>query len=142
MKFIEDKILPWPKSGVHPTAFVEETAVVDSSASIGPFCFIGSNAIVGSNTHILSHCHIGDYARIGTDCKLHPGVKVLTRCRVGNQVILNAGVVLGSEGYGFDQVKGENVKAPFTHVLIPTFSIAGYLLKPNINSFSILSSCS
>ena len=117
-KFIEDKLLPYPESGVHPTAFVEETAVVDSSASIGPFCFIGSNAIIGSNTQILSHCHIGDGASIGNDSKLHPGVKVLTRCKVGNQVILNAGVVLGSEGYGFDQVKGENLKTPHLGIVV------------------------
>ena len=117
-KFIEDKLLPSPESGVHPTAFVEETAVVDSSASIGPFCFIGSNAIIGSNTQILSHCHIGDGASIGNDSKLHPGVKVLTRCKVGNQVILNAGVVLGSEGYGFDQVKGENLKTPHLGIVV------------------------
>lgn len=117
-KFIEDKLLPFPESGVHPTAFVEETAVVDSSASIGPFCFIGSNAIIGSNTQILSHCHIGDGASIGNDSKLHPGVKVLTRCKVGNHVILNAGVVLGSEGYGFDQVKGENLKTPHLGIVV------------------------
>ena len=117
-KFIEDKLLPSPESGVHPTAFVEETAVVDSSASIGPFCFIGSNAIIGSNTQILAHCHIGDGASIGNDSKLHPGVKVLTRCKVGNQVILNAGVVLGSEGYGFDQVKGENLKTPHLGIVV------------------------
>ena len=76
------------------------------------------NVNIGSNSHILSHCHIGDEVRIGSDTKLHPGVKVLSRCKVGNKVILNAGVVLGSEGYGFDQVKGQNLKTPHLGIVV------------------------
>lgn len=117
-KFIESKLFPPPCPGIHPSAFVEETASIHPSSSIGPFCYIGKNVNIGSNSHILSHCHIGDEVRIGSDTKLHPGVKVLSRCKVGNKVILNAGVVLGSEGYGFDQVKGQNLKTPHLGIVV------------------------
>ena len=95
-KFIESKLFPPPCPGIHPSAFVEETASIHPSSSIGPFCYIGKNVNIGSNSHILSHCHIGDEVRIGSDTKLHPGVKVLSRCKVGNKVILNAVVGVGS----------------------------------------------
>ena len=87
---------PCPEYPLHSS---RKTASIHPSSSIGPFCYIGKNVNIGSNSHILSHCHIGDEVRIGSDTKLHPGVKVLSRCEVGNKVILNAGVVLGSEGY-------------------------------------------
>ena len=117
-KFIENLMYPVTEAGIHSTAFVEDTAKVSPSASIGPFCYIGKEASVGAGTQILSHCHIGLATRVGSHCKIHPGVKVLTRCEIGNNVILNAGVVIGSEGYGFEQVKGENIKTPHLGVVI------------------------
>lgn len=117
-KFIENLMYPATAAGVHPTAFVEDTAKVSPSASIGPFCYVGKEASVGEGTQISSHCHIGVATSVGKHCKIHPGVKVLTRCEIGNHVILNAGVVIGSEGYGFEQVKGENIKTPHLGVVI------------------------
>ena len=39
-------------------------------------------------------------------------VKLLSRYKIGKGVILNAGVVIGSEGYGFDQSSGSHQKIP------------------------------
>lgn len=117
-KFIESRIYPAPEPGIHATAFVEDSAKIDISASIGPFCYIGKDARIGAGSQILSHCHIGGAAKIGDQCKIHPGVKVLSRCEIGNRVVLNAGVVIGSEGYGFEQVKGENVKTPHLGIVV------------------------
>ena len=55
---------------------------------------------------------IGDFAKIGRNAKLHPGVKLLSRCEIGNDVVVNAGAVIGSEGYGFDQSEGSHKKIP------------------------------
>ena len=49
---------------------------------------------------------------IGEGSVFYPGVKLLARCQIGKQVILNAGVVVGSEGYGFDQGDGSHQKIP------------------------------
>ena len=67
---------------------------------------------VGRNTYIESHAHIGENVKIGEDCHLYPSVKLLSLCEIGNGVHLNAGVVIGSEGYGFEQVGSIHEKVP------------------------------
>ena len=39
-------------------------------------------------------------------------VKLLSSCEIGNHVVLNAGVVIGAEGYGFDQSEEGHHKIP------------------------------
>ena len=38
---------------------------------------------------------------IGENVEIHPGAKVLERCQIGNGVILQAGAVIGSDGFGY-----------------------------------------
>ena len=38
---------------------------------------------------------------VGDHCVLYPGVTVYPRCKIGNRVILQAGAVIGSDGFGF-----------------------------------------
>jgi UDP-3-O-[3-hydroxymyristoyl] glucosamine N-acyltransferase len=98
--------------GIHPSASIDKSAIIHEGASVGPFCYVGPRVVVGKNTQIGSHCHVGENVLIGEDCILYPGVKLLALCELGNGVILNAGVVVGSEGYGFDQVGGLHEKIP------------------------------
>lgn len=111
-RFLEKRISPPPPPGVHETAYVHPDANIAEGVFIGPFSFIGCNATVGANSQISSHCHLGDHAQVGESCWIHPGVKVLSRCLIGDRVILNAGVVIGSEGYGFEQVGESHEKVP------------------------------
>ena len=111
--FLESRLLPKAKAGIHPTAFIEDTAFVDESAHIGPFCYIGVGAHVGKNTIIESHCHVGKDVIIKQNCRLFPSVKILSLCLIEDRVVINSGVVVGSDGYGFDQVDvGEHRKIP------------------------------
>jgi UDP-3-O-[3-hydroxymyristoyl] glucosamine N-acyltransferase len=111
-RLLEEKIYLSPPVGVHPSAIIEPSAEVDPSASVGPFCFIGENSKVGKNTTLGSHCHLGHNVILGDHSRLHPGVKILAHCKIGNYVTLNAGVVIGSEGYGFDQSDQGHQKIP------------------------------
>ena len=100
------------QNGVHPSAFIDESAVIEDGVSVGPFSYVGPLAHIGKNTEIMSHCHIGEKVIIGSDSYIYPGVKLLALCELGNGVILNAGVVIGSEGYGFEQVGSSHEKMP------------------------------
>ncbi len=57
--------------------------------------------VVGDNTRIAPGCVIGQLARIGKDCLLHANVSIGHQCVIGHRVILHAGVVIGSDGFGF-----------------------------------------
>ena len=112
--YLESSLYPSPKSEIHSTAWVDSTAKLGTGVAIGAFCFIGKEVSIADNSVIGTHCHIGDHAKIGRNSNLHPGVKLLSRCEIGNDVVVNAGVVIGSEGYGFDQVEGSHKKV--THL--------------------------
>ena len=111
-RFLEDRVFPPPPPVVHETAFVHPSANIANGVAVGPFSYVGSDVTVGVNSTIGSHCHLGDHVEIGESCKLHPGVKILSRCEINDRVILNAGVVIGSEGYGFEQVGETHEKVP------------------------------
>ena len=111
-RFLENRVFPPPPPVVHETAFVHPDAKIAKGVAVGPFSYIGNDVVVGINSTIGSHCHLGDHVKIGESCKLHPGVKILSKCEINDRVVLNAGVVVGSEGYGFEQVGETHEKVP------------------------------
>ena len=62
---------------------------------------------------IYPHAYVGDNVRIGDNTILYSGVKIYYNCVVGQDCILHAGVVVGSDGFGFEpDAKGVNQKLP------------------------------
>ena len=55
---------------------------------------------------------LGQGARVGNDCVLHPRVTVYAGATIGNRAILHAGVVIGSDGFGYVFAEGRHVKFP------------------------------
>ena len=111
-KLIEKKHKASLNDGVHPRAFVDETAKIPPSVSVGPFSFVDENVEIGAESIIESHCHIGKNVKIGKRCRVYPGVKILAFCELMDGVVLNAGAVIGSEGFGFNQVGEAHNKIP------------------------------
>jgi UDP-3-O-[3-hydroxymyristoyl] glucosamine N-acyltransferase len=98
------RITPMPdpfSKGVHPTASVSPSAVIGANVSLGAHAVVGDRASIGSGTRIGPGCVIGDGATIGENCILYPNVTIYHGCRTGNSVIIHAGSVLGSDGFGF-----------------------------------------
>lgn len=104
-------------AGVHPTAVIADTAVVDPSASIQAYVVIDAGARIGANAIIGAHGYIGQEAQVGDDTFLHARVTINPRCIVGKRVILHSGVVIGSDGFGFEFQKGRHVKIPQTGIV-------------------------
>lgn len=102
------------RRGVHPTALVDPTASVHEDAWIGPFVEIGPRCTVGRGTRILAGCLLYEDASVGEDCLLHGGCQLRERTLVGDRVVLQNGVVLGSEGFGFAAGAEGAVKIPQT----------------------------
>jgi UDP-3-O-[3-hydroxymyristoyl] glucosamine N-acyltransferase len=96
--------------GIDPTAVVAEDADIDPTVSIGPFSVIGPFCKVGSRVQIAPHVVIGADCQIGADSVLNPRVVLYDRTEVGERCILHAGVVLGSDGFGFAQTGGKHRK--------------------------------
>src|SRR5579885_1026155 len=92
---------PHPAPGVHPLAYVAPSAVIGEAASIGPFVSVGERVRIGRNAVLHPHVVIYEGAEIGDDFLAHSHAVVREFCRVGDRVILQNGVVIGGDGFGF-----------------------------------------
>lgn len=101
-------------SGTHSTAVVHPTAVVASSVFIDAQATIGPQAEIGGGTRIGAGCAIANAVRIGRECEIYANVTIYPRTSLGDRVIVHAGAVLGSDGFGYvrDPKTGHYEKFP------------------------------
>ncbi|MCW3149054.1 UDP-3-O-(3-hydroxymyristoyl)glucosamine N-acyltransferase [Stutzerimonas stutzeri] len=92
--------------GIHPTAIIAADAQVDPSASIGAYAVIETGAWVGPDVVIGAQCFIGARSRIGEGGRLAPRVTLYHDVQIGKRVVIQAGAVIGGEGFGFANEKG------------------------------------
>ncbi|MGN6729980.1 MAG: UDP-3-O-(3-hydroxymyristoyl)glucosamine N-acyltransferase [Rhodanobacteraceae bacterium] len=104
--------VPAAQPGVHPTAVVESGARIPASASIGPFCTIASSAVIEDGAVLGPHCVIGESCVVGAQARLVARVTLVTRVRLGKRVLVHPGAVLGADGFGIANDRGEWVKVP------------------------------
>jgi UDP-3-O-[3-hydroxymyristoyl] glucosamine N-acyltransferase len=92
---------PQAPPGIHHLAFVDPSAEIDENPSIGPFAYIGANVKIGRDAVIHPHVVLYDGVQIGDGFLAHSHAVVRESCRIGNRVILQNGVVVGGDGFGF-----------------------------------------
>ena len=97
---------------IHPSAAIDPTATLGNDAIVGPFAAIGPRAKIGARATIGAGCIVGADARIGDDATLHPRAGFLDRCVAGDRLVLQAGAVVGSDGFGYVRADGRWVKIP------------------------------
>jgi len=98
--------------GVHPSAVVDPSAAVHERAWIGPQCVIEADAVIAAECRIGPGCVVGRGAEIGEGGRLVANVTVCHGSRIGRRVLVHPGVVIGADGFGFANDKGEWVKIP------------------------------
>jgi UDP-3-O-[3-hydroxymyristoyl] glucosamine N-acyltransferase len=86
--------------------------VLGAGVTIGPLVAIVSGSRIGDDTVIAAGCMLGQGVEVGAGCYLHPRVVIEDGCRLGDRCTLHAGVVIGSDGYGFATVAGVHHKVP------------------------------
>jgi len=62
---------------------------------------VANGAIIGKNTQIMAGVYIGSNVVIGDNTIIYPNVTIYRDCKVGSDCIIHAGVVIGSDGFGF-----------------------------------------
>src|ERR1700733_10136919 len=86
---------------IHPTAVIAQTAKIAPGAHIGPYCFVDEEVAIGRNAVLHSFVTIYAGAKIGDDFFAHSYVTVRENCRIGDRVLLQNGVTIGADGFGF-----------------------------------------
>jgi UDP-3-O-[3-hydroxymyristoyl] glucosamine N-acyltransferase len=92
---------PRYEPGVHPTAVVHPSATIGPGAHVGPYVVIDQEVEIGKNAVLLAHVVIYRGAKIGDDFFAHAHAVVREGCQIGDRVLLQNGVVIGADGFGF-----------------------------------------
>ncbi len=95
---------------ISPLACIAADARIGKNVAVMPFAVIDKGAEVGDNTVIYSHVYVGRHVRVGSDCIIYPNVTIRENCVVGNRDILQAGCVIGGDGFGFVTMNGRHNK--------------------------------
>lgn len=88
-----------------PAPLIEPGVVLGAGVAIGAGAQIGSGTVIGANTTI------GAGVAIGRNCLIGPNVSIMC-AYLGNEVVLQPGVVIGAEGFGFQLRADRHRKIP------------------------------
>jgi UDP-3-O-[3-hydroxymyristoyl] glucosamine N-acyltransferase len=98
---------PAYQPGIHPTAVIDPTTRIGPRAHIGPYVVIDAGVVIGEDAVLLAHVVIYRGARIGNRFFAHSHAQVREYCEIGDDVILQNGVVIGADGFGFARDGGK-----------------------------------
>ena len=100
---------------IHASAVIHPTAKIGNGTIIGPNAVIDAEVQLGAYCSIGAGTYIGAQTKIGDNCTFYPNVTVRENCSIGNRVILQGGVVIGSCGFGYTtNDRGEHER--LTHI--------------------------
>jgi UDP-3-O-[3-hydroxymyristoyl] glucosamine N-acyltransferase len=101
-----------PPQGVHPQSVVGENVQLGADVGIDAFVRIADNVTIGDGAVIYAGSYIAHGATIGAHSVIYSNVTIREDVRIGDRCILHSGVILGSDGFGFAAVGGEQEKIP------------------------------
>lgn len=100
------------QSGIHPSAVIHASAQVSKSAAIGANVVIEADVVIGENVQIGPNSFIGERVKIGSGTKLWPSVSVYHDVEIGADCLFQANTVIGSDGFGYANERGQWLKIP------------------------------
>lgn len=89
------------KSGVHPSAVIDETAVVDETAEIGANVVISAGCKVAKGVKIFPNATLYENVFVGEGSVIHSGVSIREKCEIGARCIIHNNTTIGSDGFGY-----------------------------------------
>ena len=92
---------------IHPTAQIDERATIGEGVSIGAYTVVGRDTVIADGVSIGAHCVITDGVFIGADSVIMPQVTIGHSCVIGQRVRIHSHASIGSEGFGFALLMGE-----------------------------------
>ncbi|MBN3265754.1 UDP-3-O-(3-hydroxymyristoyl)glucosamine N-acyltransferase [Pectobacterium brasiliense] len=103
---------PQPATDIAPSAVIAPDATLGQNVSIGANAVIESGAQLGDGVVIGPGCFIGKDARIGAGTRLWANITIYHRVELGEHCLIQSGTVIGSDGFGYANDRGNWVKIP------------------------------
>ena len=83
---------------------------IDPSVEIAQNVFIGESVEISEGCMIMPGCVIMPNVKIDSNVKIYPNVTIYPTTEIGKGVIIHSGSVIGSDGFGYNQINGEHQK--------------------------------
>ncbi len=101
-------------AAIHPSAIVHPHARLAHGVSIEEHAVVREQVTIGEGTRVGAGCVVGPNVTIGKNCRLYPNVTVYPATELRDRVVVHAGAVLGSDGFGYvrDAQTGRYEKFP------------------------------
>lgn len=99
-------------AGIHPSVVVGPDVDIDQSASIAAGCILGSRVKIGRDVIIGASTILADDVQVGDGSILDARVTVYDRVVIGKRVNIKSGAVIGGDGFGFANNRGEWHRIP------------------------------
>ncbi len=66
---------------------------------------ISDSATIGEGTYVYPSAFIGNHVKIGKDCTIYPNVSIMDHCIIGDNVVVQAGTVIGGDAFYYNTKK-------------------------------------
>jgi UDP-3-O-[3-hydroxymyristoyl] glucosamine N-acyltransferase len=96
----------------HPSAAIEPDAQLAPDVYVGAHAYVGNRATIGAGSVVSAGVYVGDGVAIGEAVWIHPHATVMSGTSIGDRVVLHAGCIIGSEGFGWAFGDGRSERIP------------------------------
>lgn len=103
-----------PDPGIHPTAMIGRNCILGRDVIVEENVVIRDNVALGDHVHIMPNVYVGEGCTIKNHSLIKPNTTLMEQTRIGSNVIIHSGSVIGSDGFGFVQDAGAHAKLPHT----------------------------
>jgi UDP-3-O-[3-hydroxymyristoyl] glucosamine N-acyltransferase len=85
---------------------IAATAKIGARAHVGAYVVVGEHVVIGADAVLHPHVVLYPYVQAGARLVAHAHAVVREHCRLGDDVILQNGAVIGADGFGFARMAG------------------------------------
>ena len=103
---------PEPAHEISPHAVIGENVKLGKDVKIGANAVIETGVILGDKVVIGPGCFIGKNVQLGANTKLWANVSIYHNVIMGTDCLVQANTVIGSDGFGYANEKGQWIKIP------------------------------
>lgn len=89
---------------------IEDSAKIGKNCNIAQNVYIGHDVEIGNNVTIYPNSTICEGVKIGSNTIIYSNVSIREFVEIGEKCVIQPGAVIGSDGFGFIKVNGNNQK--------------------------------
>jgi len=98
--------------GIHDSAWVDPSASVASTAEIAANVYVGPGVVIEDDVIVGPGCVLLEDVTVGQASRLIASVTLCAGTKLGRRCVLQAGAVVGGDGFGLANDQGRWVKVP------------------------------